>query len=201
MRKLLISATFAVFTGAAIMGCDTSTPNSASQKTALKDEAQATITRMEAQDSTLADRINNAYGYAVFPEVGQAAVGIGGSSGKGIVYKGGQRVGHVTLSQASLGPQVGGDTFAELIIFQDEHALNRLMNNSIEFGADANATFVKAGAAGAANFANGVQVYVMPKGGLMAGAAINGQKFHYSDWNAQGSETTTTTTVQQQQNP
>jgi len=187
MRRILLSA-FALMTGAAIVGCDTSTPNSAAQKTALRDEAQASLTRMESQDPSLTERVNNAVGYAIFPEVGQAAVGIGGSSGKGVVYKGGQRVGRVTLGQGSIGPQIGGDTFAELIIFEDEKALNRLMNNSIEFGADANATFVKAGAAGAANFANGVQVYVLPKGGLMAGAAINGQKFIYAPWSDQDAQ-------------
>jgi lipid-binding SYLF domain-containing protein len=121
-------------TGAAIVGCDTSTPNSAAQQTALKDEAQASLTRMEAQDPTLTNQVNSAVGYAIFPEVGQAAIGIGGSSGKGVVYKNSQRVGRVTLGQGSIGPQIGGDTFAELIIFQDDKALNRLMNNSIELG-------------------------------------------------------------------
>jgi lipid-binding SYLF domain-containing protein len=79
--------------------------------------------------------------------------------------------------------QLGGDTFGELIIFQDEHALNRMMNNSIEFGADASATIIKAGAAGDTNFANGVKVFILPKGGLMAGVSVNGQKFHFTPAN------------------
>lgn len=179
MRKALISVLSLSFAAAGIVGCDVSSPNSPAAKTAMRDEAQAALERMEAQDPTLTDRVNNAYGYAVFPEIGAAAVGIGGAEGKGVVYKNGQRIGQINLVQASIGVQLGGDTFGELIIFQDEHALNRMINNSVEFGADAQATFVKAGAAGAKNFANGVQVYVLPKGGFMAGVNVNGQKFHF----------------------
>jgi lipid-binding SYLF domain-containing protein len=96
----------------------------------------------------------------------------------------------VKLTQASIGAQIGGDTYAELIIFQDEHALNRMMNNSIEFGADANATIVKDGAAGSASFAHGVQIYVLPKGGLKAGVSVNGQKFHFMQSDAQANPNT-----------
>ncbi len=186
MRKFLLPL-FSIC-AAAMVGCDTSTPNSAAQKAAMRDEANATLERMEAQDPSLAPLVSSAYGYAVFPEIGSGAVGVGGASGKGIVFKNGQRVGRVTMSQASIGPQIGGDTYGELIVFKDEHALNRLMNNSIEFGADANATIVKAGAAGAANFAEGVQVYILPKGGLMAGANLNGQKFHFMASQDSGSQ-------------
>ena len=126
----------------------------------------------------LQNLIANSYGYVIFPEVGEAAVGIGGASGKGVVYQGGQPIGNVTMDQASIGVQLGGQTYAELIIFQDEQRLSRLMNNSIEFGADATATLVKAGAAGSTNFSHGVQVYILPKGGLMAGVSVIGQKFH-----------------------
>jgi len=164
---------------AAVAGCDTASPDSPGTRTAIAQESNTALERMYAQDPGLRNLTANAYGYAIFPEVGEAAVGIGGASGKGIVYKGGQRVGTVTLEQASIGVQLGGQTFGELIIFQDEHALNRLMNNSVEFGADASATIVKAGAAGSTNFANGVQIYILPKGGLMAGVSLNGQKFHF----------------------
>ena len=180
MRRAIFPLIVAMgFGTVGIVGCDTSTPSSPAQQTALHDEAKASLERMEAQDPTLRNQIQNSYGYAVFPEVGAAAIGVGGASGEGYVYKNGQRVGTVKLTQASVGAQIGGTTYAELIIFQDETALNRMMNNSIEFGADANATVIKDGAAGSGSFAHGVQIYVLPKGGLNVGAAVDGQKFHF----------------------
>jgi len=164
---------------AGTVGCETNTPNSAASQVAVQNNSQSALQAMTSQDGKLQDMINNSYGYVIFPEVGQGAVGVGGSSGTGTVYQSGREVGTVKLTQVSLGPQVGGDTYSELIIFQDQKAMNRLLNDSLEFGASANATIVKAGAAAAARLDNGVGVFILPKGGLMVGANINGQKFHF----------------------
>lgn len=205
MRKIILPLLFVVGGGfgfGGLVGCDTSTPNSPAQQTAMHDEARVALERMEAQDPSLTNRVNNSAGYVVFPEVGNAAVGVGGAYGQGYVYENGKRIGHVKMTEASVGLQVGGDSYAELIIFQDQKPLNRLMNNSFEFGSDAKATVVKAGAAGAAEFSNGTQVYVMSKGGLFAGVALNGQKFKFTgngnnnsaqNTNTQTSTETTTT--------
>jgi lipid-binding SYLF domain-containing protein len=183
MRTLLLPVLMVVAGG--LLGCETSAPTPTEQA-AMRDDAKASLERMEAQDPTLKLLVDNSYGYAILPEVGEGAVGIGGASGDGVVYnKGGQRMGTVRLSQASVGIALGGQTFAELIIFQDEKSFNRILNDSIEFGADASATLVKAGAADAGNFAKGVQIYILPKGGLMAGVSLNGQKFHYTAWGTQ----------------
>ena len=163
-----------------LVGCDTSSPSAPAAQVAMRDEAKAALEKMEANDPSLANSISSAYGYVVFPDVGQGAIGIGGANGKGVVYQNGNRVGTVSLTQVSIGPALGGQTYGELIIFQNQDALNRLMNNSLEFGAEANATILRAGASGAAQFNNGVKVYILPKGGLEAGVSISGQKFHYS---------------------
>jgi lipid-binding SYLF domain-containing protein len=189
MRKVIFPLLTIVVAG--VMGCDTSSPNSPAQQVAMRDEAHATLERMEAQDPSLVNAVNTSYGYVVFPEVGDAAIGIGGASGHGIAYQAGKKIGGVKLMQASIGVQVGGDTYGELIIFQDDKAFNLLLNDSIEFGGDATATLVKAGAAGASQFSKGTQVYILPKGGLKAGVSLQGQKFHFEGWN--GSETTTET--------
>jgi len=187
MRKFIFPL-LTVF-AAGLMGCESSEPPSPAQTAAMHDEARAALERMQAQDSTVKYLVDNSYGYVVFPEIGEGAVGIGGASGKGIVYQSGHRVGEVNLTQASLGIQIGGQTFAELIVFQNQKALNRLMNDGYEFGADASATFVKEGAAGSGDFVHGVRIFILPKGGLMAGLSLNGQKFHFTantqQWNQQ----------------
>lgn len=163
----------------AVAGCETATPNSPANRVGLQDDAQTALKQMTSQDPKLQDVINSGYAYAVFPDVGKAAVGVGGASGKGVAYQNGQTVGTVKLDQLSVGPQVGGQTYSELIIFQNQDAFNRLVNNSLEFGAQASATLVKAGAAAATHFDQGVAVYILPKGGLEVGASLNGQKFTY----------------------
>jgi len=162
-----------------VVGCETNTPNSPAAQMDVSNRSQTALQQMTAQDGRLQDMINNSYGYVIFPEVGQGAIGVGGSSGVGTVYQNGKEVGTVKLTQVSVGPQLGGDTYSELIVFQNQQAMNRLMNDSLEFGAAANATIVKAGAAAATRLDNGVGVFLLPKGGLMAGANVNGQKFHF----------------------
>jgi len=167
-----------------LVGCETATPNSASNQVGLRNDAQTAVRQMTAQDGKLQDFINNAYAYAVFPDIGEGSVGVGGASGKGVVYQNGQVVGTAALNQVSVGPQIGGQTYSELVVFQNQDAFNRFQNGNLEFGAQATGIAVKAGAAAASRFDNGVAVFIMPKGGLQAGANINGQKLTYSPNNS-----------------
>jgi len=64
----------------------------------------------------------NAYGYAVFPTVGKAGIGIGGSYGTGQVYQGGKVTGEVSLIKGSIGWQLGGQAFSQMIFFEDKRA-------------------------------------------------------------------------------
>jgi lipid-binding SYLF domain-containing protein len=146
---------------------------------AMNDQAQASLQQMTAKDPKIQDVVNNSYAYAIFPEVGSAAVGVGGASGNGIVYRNGQVVGTAKLDQGSVGLQVGGETYSELIVFKDQDAYNRFTNGNLNFGAQTSATIVKAGAGGAAPFENGVAIYILPKGGLEAGVSVNGQKLTF----------------------
>lgn len=170
----------------ALAGCESTSGNAPANNTELMTSAKTSLQQMTAQDSHLQDLTNNSTGYVIFPEVGKAAAGIGAAGGKGVLYENGQSVGIVRMDQVGVGPQVGGETYSELIIFQNQSALNRLKNNSLEFGAEAAATLVKAGAAAAAQFDNGVGVFILPKGGLMAGASIHGQKFTFYPTNSSG---------------
>jgi len=168
----------------AMVGCESTGPNAPAPKTQLEPQADTSLQMFLSHDPGLQKLINGSAGYVIFPEVGKAAVGVGGASGLGTVYKAGHAVGTVKLEQVSVGPQIGGETYAEMIIFRDEPALNRLMSNSFEFGAAASATILKAGTAADARFDdNGTLCYILPKGGLMAGADVHGQKFHFYDNN------------------
>jgi lipid-binding SYLF domain-containing protein len=141
----------------------------------------------------------NSYAYAVFPRVAAGAVGVGGAYGKGRVYVHDQYVGDVTMGQVSIGLQLGGKTYSQIIFFEDQHALDQFESGAFEFGADASAVAITAGAnaqiatngvstgrsqnAGSATtqgqWQTGMAVFVVARVGLMASAAIGGQRFSY----------------------
>ena len=178
MRTAIVTSVLAL-TALALAGCEATSGYSAADRSAIQTQARAALTQMKAADSGLANALDNAYAYAIFPEVGKAAAGVGVSGGRGVVYRNGQVIGYTELNSGSLGAQAGGETFSELILFKNQAALSQLENGNLMFGADAGATAVKAGAAAAGQFNNGTRVFVLPKGGLMFDASISGQKFNY----------------------
>mgnify|MGYP001545207316 FL=1 len=142
----------------------------------------------------------NAYGYAVFPTVGKAGIGIGGSYGTGQVYKGGKVTGETSVIKGSIGWQLGAQAFSQMIFFKDKRAYDEFTSGNFEFDATASAVAITAGAqasagtegasAGASagpatgaqaktSYHKGMVVFTHAKGGLMYEASIGGQKFTF----------------------
>ncbi|MEI8195532.1 MAG: YSC84-related protein, partial [Phycisphaerae bacterium] len=118
-------------------------------------------------------------GYAVFPSIGKGAIGIGGAYGKGDLYQNGVVVGYCDMTQASIGFQLGGQAYTEILVFETPAAVERFKNGNFRFDAQATAVALKSGAGANAKFANGVVVFAMDEAGLMYEAAVGGQKFSY----------------------
>jgi lipid-binding SYLF domain-containing protein len=153
------------------------------ERPALDAEAQVAITRFQAEDPTMSRFFENSVGYAVFPDVGKGAVGIGGAYGQGVVYekRDGQpvRIGYATLKQGTIGVQLGGQTYSEIIFFQDVLRLSNFKSGRMEFSAQASAVAAKKGASADADYDEGVAVFTLPRGGLMFEASVGGQKFGF----------------------
>jgi lipid-binding SYLF domain-containing protein len=148
---------------------------------------------------------HRSYAYAIFPSVGAGAIGVGGAFGRGRVYVHGHHVGYTKLTQLSVGFQAGGKAYSEIIFFEDKRALDQFESGSFAFGADASVVAITAGAnadaatngtsTGASagerdattrgNYNNGMAVFSIAKGGLMAAVAVAGQKFSYEPRGAQ----------------
>ena len=122
----------------------------------------------------------NAYGYAMFPNVGKGAIGVGAASGNGIVYEQGIMVGSAKMSQVTVGFQVGGQAYRELIFFETKEALDKFKKNAVELTAQASAVAAKTGASLNAQYKDGIMIYTQQKGGLMYEASVGGQKFKYT---------------------
>jgi len=145
----------------------------------IEQEAAATLRALEKKDPGLKQLLKKAYGYAVFPSVGKASLVVGGSYGKGAVFCQGKFVGYATIGQTTIGVQIGGDTYAEVLVFEDRAAFDRLKRGKLGFAADASAVLVKAGAAAARGFGKGIRAFVYGKGGMLLEAVIGGQKFNF----------------------
>ena len=175
---MLAAATALVFT--MLTGCQTA-PKSQESREILRDKARLAVREMEASDPTLRQFLNErAHAYAVFPDVGKGGFVVGGSYGRGAVFRGDEFLGYVELNGGSIGLQAGAKTFAEILAFADEPTLNEFRNRGeFTLGANASATLLKAGAAAAVNFEGGVAVIVRPNGGVMADLSVGGQKINF----------------------
>ncbi|MGB5427890.1 MAG: YSC84-related protein [Gammaproteobacteria bacterium] len=143
---------------------------------------------------------NNSYGYAVFPTIGKGGIGVGGAYGKGRVYAQGKHVGNTSMTQLSIGFQLGGQGYSQIIFFEDQRAFDEFTSGNFEFSADASAVAITAaaGASGSTtgssvgasggkkdattkgSYHKGMATFTVVKGGLMGEAAVAGQKFSYT---------------------
>jgi lipid-binding SYLF domain-containing protein len=174
--------TFALPAVAAIVlvGCNSSnTMTRAERLNALEDRADETIDAAMESDSGLERFFDTAAGYAVFPKIGKGGFIIGGSAGDGVVYQNDRVIGYTSISSGSIGAQIGGQSFSQIIFFEERTDLNRFKRGDFEFDANASAVAIKSGASARADYTKGLLVFVFGEKGLMAEASIGGQKFDY----------------------
>jgi hypothetical protein len=141
----------------------------------VHDEVNATLAWLKTKDPGLGPWLEKAYGYAVFPSMGRASVLLGGATGGGEVFEQGKPIGLATLSQLTIGVQAGGQTFSEVVAFENKRALEAFKKGGIKFTANASAVLVKAAATGTSG--TGRRAY--SRGGMLLEASIGGQKFKF----------------------
>ena len=122
----------------------------------------------------------DAEGYAVFPTVGKGAIGVGGARGKGHVYQHGKHIGRSTLNQLTIGFQLGGQVYSEVVLFQTPQALENFKLGHLKLDAQASAVALTERAAADVGYRSGVAIVTMAKGGLMYEASVGGQHFSFN---------------------
>jgi lipid-binding SYLF domain-containing protein len=143
-----------------------------------------------------------AYGYALFPTIGKGGMGVGGAHGSGRVYANGKHTGDTKMTQLTIGFQLGGQAYSQIIFFEDKRAFEEFTSGNFEFGAQATAVAITAAAGASANTGGGAQagasggkndadtvsggyrkgmaIFTVAKGGLMYEATLGGQKYSYA---------------------
>jgi len=119
------------------------------------------------------------YGYAFFPKITKGGLVFGGASGRGVVYEKGEHIGYADLTQMSVGLQAGLQDYSQLIVFENQAAMEKFKRNEIDFGANASAVYEDMGGAMGTEFVDGVAVFVRPTRGAMAEASLGGQQITY----------------------
>ena len=148
-------------------------------RTADPSDVAAVIKKFKEKDPGLAKVFADAHGYAVFPTVGKGGIGVGAARGKGYVYQRGRLIGRSTLTQVSIGLQLGGQAYSEVVFFKDAAALDNFKRGKLKLDAQASAVALTARASADLAYRKGVAIVTMAKGGLMYEASVGGQKFSY----------------------
>ena len=117
------------------------------------------------------------------------------------MYVGGKPVGTTSMTQLTVGLQLGGQAFSQIIFFEDKRAFDEFTSGNFEFGAEASAVAITAGASATAGttgssagasagqrdattvgkYHKGMAIFTVAKGGLMYAATLGGQKYSYKN--------------------
>ena len=143
---------------------------------------------------------DNSYGYVVWRRIARGGFGIGGATGRGQVYVDGEVTGFSRLLDISVGFQLGGQIYRQIIFFENKAAYEDFTDGGFEFDAQAAAIAVTASAqassgtqgsqaavgaattselAAASAYHNGTRVFTMARGGLMYQVTIAGQRYNF----------------------
>ncbi len=160
----------------------TGSPFEALQKEAnlgpvLHADALAALEQVQSKNPDLKQVLDESAGFAVVPSIGRASLVLGGAYGIGEVFEGERVTGYAAIVELTIGVQVGGTTFHELVVFHDEDVLKKFKAGKYAFAADAAVELVKAGGQASKGFGSGSSIYVFDDGGMLLDLAIGGQKF------------------------
>jgi lipid-binding SYLF domain-containing protein len=147
-------------------------------------EADNTVKEYRKTDPGLERFFEKSVGYAVFSRVGKGGVGFGGAYGSGVLFEKGKATGKTSLTQVTVGLQLGGQTYSEIIFFETESALENFKASRFAFSAQVSAVALKSGASANAKYSDGVAVFTAAKNGLMVEGSVGGQKFNYKPFEA-----------------
>jgi lipid-binding SYLF domain-containing protein len=147
--------------------------------TKLQNEVKEALTEFAKSNPEVESHLHKAYGFAFYPKITKGGLGIGGAGGKGLVFDNKTVIGESKLAQATFGLQAGGQQYMEIILFEDQPALDRFIAGKVKFSGQASAVALKDGASADVNYQDGVAIFTKTLGGLMAEASVGGQKFTY----------------------
>jgi lipid-binding SYLF domain-containing protein len=147
---------------------------------ATLNDAKNAVAAIKLADPGQEKFLDHAAGYAIFPNVAKGGLVVGGAGGSGFLFVNGKAVGKTTLSQVTIGAQVGGQAYYEIIYFETAETLAAFKKGEWTMAAQVSAVALSSGASANAKYKEGVAVFTLTKAGAMAEASVGGQKFSYA---------------------
>ena len=180
MNTISTSTVLALAASLVLLPACSTAPTSEGARTVQSADVDAFLTRVKEEDPSMKKFFENCEAYAAFPDIGKGGFILGGAYGKGqLRSKAGKLLGFCDVSQGSIGAQIGGQSFGEIIFFQTKEAMQEFKGGQFALAAQASAVAVKAGAGASADYQGGVAVFVVNPVGLMLEASVGGQQFSY----------------------
>lgn len=179
LKFLLCSLLVPMMWGVGACSSGSSAPATEGARLDLAQSAASALSGFKS-DARSSKFFDTAYGWAVFPKITKGAAGIGVAQGQGEVYQAGVMTGWVKVTSVTLGAQLGGQSFSEIIFFQDQWAYDKFTNNQFAGQATATAVAGKKGGGQLADYSDGVAVFTRNNDGLILAADVGGQQFDFT---------------------
>ncbi len=160
-----------------LMPACASSPKNSEQRAELGEHVRRTLDRFREADPDLITAMSRAHGFAVIPRVAKAGAGVGAAHGWGEVFERGRHVGYAEVTQATVGLQLGTQHYSELILFDDEAAMQRFQTNPLSFTAQTNSA--GPGMLADAGTHEGVRVCTLSQDGVMLEISLGGQSLKF----------------------
>ncbi|MBO9703319.1 MAG: hypothetical protein J7604_24100 [Sporocytophaga sp.] len=143
----------------------------------LHSECIAAMNILQEKQPSVKELLQKSYGFAVIPAIGSASLVLGGDYGVGEVFVKDHVIGYAGIGKVTLGVQVGGTNFHQMIVFNNEETWKQFKAGKYSFAADAGVAIVKAGAQASKGFGAGTVAFVFNEGGMLLDLDIGIQKF------------------------
>ena len=173
--RIVVALAFAI---GGLGGCSTA-PGTREAKDELVRQAAAALNEWNREIPGVEGFAQRSYGYAMFPEIAKGGIGIGAAYGRGVVYEQGRHIGYADVTHGSLGAQVGGQAYQQLVVFDGTAALERFKRGGLDFSADTSGVLLTTGYAAHVQFIEGVTIFSRPLGGAMGEASMGAQRFTF----------------------
>jgi lipid-binding SYLF domain-containing protein len=180
-RKIVVAA--AIF---ALAACSSnSSSDKSAKRTDINNAADAAWSELLAENPAAKDLANDAKGVAIFPDIIKGGLIVGGETGDGVLRVGGDNAAYYNVSSASIGLQIGGQSYSQVLMFLTDEALASFQASSgWEAGVDGTVAVIDKGASGdldTSNIAAPVVAFIFGEEGLMGGVSLEGSKYSRLD--------------------
>ena len=153
----------------------------AKTKGEINASVKAALSRFNKQVKGSTAYLKGAKGVLVMPNITKAGFVVGGKYGQGALQVDGKAVGYYSLTEGSVGWQIGAEKYDMVILFMTDEVLKKFRSSKgWEAGVDAEITLIEVGAEVSVETLRSqhpIAGFIFDQKGLMGGVSVKGAKF------------------------